>query len=195
MFGVMSLQEKIDQLISLAEQVCSTLGFEVVDARVTQQGKRRSIEVTIHKLGGRVGLDDCEDVSRKLEALIDEQSPPVFEGPFMLEVQSPGIDRQLKTDRELRIFSGEKVEIKAKEIIPELGDTFSGVLKGTENGFVHIEFPRAIQRSSKKKVQALHPTPPDEIQLEMSKLFSIKLLPEPPQQKQKEQLNIGGPQP
>jgi ribosome maturation factor RimP len=192
----MSLQEKIDQLIVLAEQVCASLGFEVVDARLSQQGKRRTIEVTIHKLGGLVGLADCEEVSRKLETLLDEQSPPIFEGAFLLEVQSPGIDRQLKTDRELRIFTGEKVEIKAKETIPELGDAFTGVLKGTQEGRIHIEFPQAMIRNPKKsKAPLLHKKPPDEIELEMNKLISIKRLPEPPQQKQKEQLNIGGPQP
>jgi ribosome maturation factor RimP len=192
----MSLHEKIDQLIVLAEQVCNTLGFEVVDAKLSQQGKRRTIEVTIHKQGGLVGLGDCEEVSRKLEVLLDEQSPPIFEGTFMLEVQSPGIDRQLKTDRELRIFTGEKVEIKAKETIPELGDSFTGVLKSWEQGRVHIEYPQAMLRGTKKaKEPLLHKAPPDEIEIEMNKLISIKRLPEPPQQKQKEQLNIGGSTP
>jgi hypothetical protein len=52
-----------------------------------------------------------------------------------------------------------------------------------------------IRNPKKSKAPLLHKKPPDEIELEMNKLISIKRLPEPPQQKQKEQLNIGGPQP
>jgi ribosome maturation factor RimP len=192
----MSFQEKIEQFISASEQVCSALGFEVVAARMTQAGKRRSLEVTIHKLGDRVTLDDCETVSRKLEALLDEQSPPIFDGAFVLEVQSPGIDRQLKTDRELRIFSGEKVEIKTKEIIPELGDVFTGILKGLQDSKVQIEHPERTVQTKKGKAPLLHKAPPDEIQLDLDKVISIKRFPQPVQHTQtKEQLNIGGPQP
>src|SRR5207253_11169791 len=104
--------------------------------------------------------------------ILEQQSPPLFDGPYLLEVQSPGIERQLKTEREIRIFSGNRVEIKSKEVIPELGDTFTGMLKGIDDGIVHIKKPQAVIRSKKAKPHAVHKQPPDEIELELTKLFS-----------------------
>lgn len=43
--------QKIDQILKLAEDLAAPLGFMVVDVRLSQEGKRRSLEVTICRKG------------------------------------------------------------------------------------------------------------------------------------------------
>ncbi len=176
----MTIAEKTQQITALAEQIAANSGFVLVDVRLLQQGKRRTVEVTIHKLGGRVSLDDCEEISRQLEKLLDEQSPPILEGPFVLEVQSPGIDRQLKTEREFRVFAGQKVEVKTKERVEGLGDSFEAVLVALSEG--RVSFKHAVSTASQKRRAAKpiqpSPEPTEELSLELNKLISVRLKPQ-----------------
>ncbi len=55
------------------------------------------------------GLDDCERMSRALEAELDVAE--IIPDAYMLEVSSPGISRELVTDREFISFKGFPVVI------------------------------------------------------------------------------------
>lgn len=179
----MSLQGQLEKVIEIAEQVALQLGLVLVDARFGQSGRKRSLEVTIYRRGGRINLEDCEAVSRNLEEALDRQSPPAIEGSYLLEVQSPGIDRQLVSEREFNIFSGQPVEVLSKQKIDALGTTFSGVLSSAASGKVLISNPKAITAGTKSKGKAKSlpaaavPEPPAQIELELSKLIRIKLAP------------------
>ncbi|MFX8008379.1 hypothetical protein ABTK85_20290, partial [Acinetobacter baumannii] len=77
-----------------AEQVADKLGLKVVEVKFGQEGKRRTLEVTIFRTSEAVGHDDCETVSRQLDALLDENAQsdaPLVDGSYSLIVQSPGI--------------------------------------------------------------------------------------------------------
>ncbi len=175
----MSIQEKIAQLTSVAEQVAQQQGFVLVDLRMTQQGKRRTLEVTIHRPDGRVSLDDCEQMSRDLEALLDSQAPPIMDGAYLLEVQSPGIDRQLRTEREFAVFTGQTVQVKSKEKIEGLGACFEGeLLKATQDA-VTIKNPHCDAAGKKKKSKDNQlAEPPSELTLQLEKIISVRLHPQ-----------------
>ena len=49
-------------------------------------------------------MDDCERMSRALEASLD--AAEIIPDAYVLEVSSPGISRQLVTDREFISFKG-----------------------------------------------------------------------------------------
>ncbi|HIN65287.1 MAG TPA: ribosome maturation factor RimP, partial [Candidatus Obscuribacterales bacterium] len=98
-------EDVILEVTALAEKIAAPLGFQVVDVRLTQQGRRKSVEVTIFSHTKAVGLSDCEVISRQLGELLEPQSngkPAIIEGSYYLEVQSPGIERELKTPREFQ---------------------------------------------------------------------------------------------
>lgn len=171
--------QKLPEILKIAESEAAPMGLSVVETRLAQAGKRRTLEVTICRKGGRISLDDCEELSRKLEKVLDEQTPPLIEGSFMLEVQSPGLERQLKSEREFEIFAGEQVEVKTKEAIPPLGDSFSGKLESLTEGVLTISNPQLIKTTgtSKKKAKAsaTQVELPEAISLEWSKVLKVKL--------------------
>jgi len=59
---------------------------------------------------GGVSIDQCEAVSRALSDALDESDP--ITQAYMLEVSSPGIDRELKKDSHFERFKGRDVDVK-----------------------------------------------------------------------------------
>lgn len=178
--------QKIEEILKLAEEIAAPLGFTIVDVRLSQEGKRRSLEVTICKRGGRLSLTDCEDLSRKLDKELDEHTPPLIDGAYVLNVQSPGLDRQLKTDREYEVFVGEQVEVQTKEKIPSLGAVFEGKLVSKKDGVLTLNTPKPIVQASKSKKKAKDTSTeealPENIQIEVSKVALVRLHPGEPEQ-------------
>ncbi len=183
-------KQALEQIIDLAQQVATPLGLSVLDVGMSQQGRQRSVAVTIFRPAGSISLDDCQTVSRQLEELLDNQSPHLIEGSYLLDVQSPGIDRQLKSDREFSAFSNHLVEVKTKETIGSLGSVFSGTLLAKNNGLVVIGNPRKVQQlsasSRKPKIKAHKSVEADDtaalqVEIDMSKVIHIRLMSEQPQ--------------
>ena len=57
-----------------------------------------------------INIEDCEKVHRKIDPILDEYD--FIEGFYYLEVSSPGIERELRTDEHIRLSLGETVEVK-----------------------------------------------------------------------------------
>lgn len=181
-------QQAMQQIIDLAEKVSAPLGLSVLDARISQQGKLRTLEVTIFRKGGRIGLSDCEQVSRELEELLDNLPEPPVAGTYALEVQSPGIDRKLTSEREFACFAGQAVEVKTKENIENLGSLFAGTLLCKKDNVVVIGRPCKISEKPQKRPGHKQGATGKEAvpgglevaqaEIEMSKIIHIRLLPE-----------------
>jgi ribosome maturation factor RimP len=94
----------IPDLLHLATPIAENLGLEVVDI-VFQTNKRPPVlRVDIRSLAGDTGLEDCEQMSRALETALDNQE--ILLGAYVLEISSPGISRQLSSEREFQTFKG-----------------------------------------------------------------------------------------
>lgn len=66
------------------------------------------LRVFIDKEGG-VDLDDCQDLSRKLEEILDAQD--IIKTSYILEVSSPGLDRELKKPRDFQREMGKDIDV------------------------------------------------------------------------------------
>ena len=78
--------------LELSSDVAEKMGVYVVDVSYKKIGQKNTLCFYIDKDGG-VGIDDCENFSRAVEARLDESDP--IESEYSLEVSSPGVDRQL----------------------------------------------------------------------------------------------------
>jgi len=84
-------------------------GCELWDVEYVKEGADWHLRITIDREGG-VGIDDCERVHRAIDPILDEADP--IEGFYYLEVSSPGIERELKTDRHLAASVGALCEAR-----------------------------------------------------------------------------------
>jgi ribosome maturation factor RimP len=94
----------ITQITDLAIPVAEQLGLEVVGIVFHTNQRPPVLRVDIHNPVQDIGLDDCERMSRALEAVLD--ATEIIPDAYVLEVSSPGISRQLVTDREFISFKG-----------------------------------------------------------------------------------------
>ena len=65
------------------------------------------LRVFIDKAGG-IEIDDCQALSERLEKVLDDEN--VIADSYILEVSSPGLDRQLKKPRDFVREQGKKVD-------------------------------------------------------------------------------------
>lgn len=138
----------IPQIIDLATPIVQEMEIEVVDV-VFQTNKRPPVlRVDIRQLNRDISLDDCEKVSRALETALDENE--LIPGAYVLEVSSPGISRQLSSDRDFMAFKGFAVIVKT--YAPYLDKKeWLGQLQGRDEESVYINqkgrritIPRAL---------------------------------------------------
>lgn len=183
----------IEELTKVTESVISDLGLLVVSIGILQQSKRRVLNIAIHRKGGRISLDDCETVSRRLEAALDERATselgPVIDGAYVLDVESPGIDRILKKDSDYRVFAGETVEVRLKESVDGLPQTIKGTLisliENENQKTVLIKNPSSLenQKPSKnrgkiKEIDVSTSKLKEEVALPLASIYSVRLYPE-----------------
>ena len=118
----------------IVEPLAKELGLSIWDVRFLKEGSQWYLRVFIDKDGG-VGIDDCVNLSHAIDGPIDEANP--IEQAYILEVSSPGVERDLVRDEHFTAFIGEK--IKVKMIRPVEGKReFSGILESYEDGNITI---------------------------------------------------------
>lgn len=117
------------KVFEVADNVAEKLGVYVVDVEYKKENKERFLRVYIDKEGG-VGLDECEEFSRRFDEVFDEMD--IISEAYTFEVSSPGADRVLKTEREFNYYTGRRVEVKLYKAIDGKKE-FDGILKGYEN--------------------------------------------------------------
>ncbi len=113
-------------------------GFSLVlwDVRYEKEGSQWFLRVFIDKEDGAVDINDCENVSRAIDKPLDELDP--ITDNYILEVSSPGIERELILDSHFEKFIGADIMVKMIRPIDGIGKEFKGVLKSFESGQVTI---------------------------------------------------------
>ncbi len=85
------------------------LGYQLWDVSYAKIGTEFHLEITIDSPTG-ISILDCERVHRAIDPILDEADP--IEGSYRLEVSSPGIERELRTDAHLSASLGQVVELR-----------------------------------------------------------------------------------
>ena len=136
-----------ERVAALADPVAEEFGYFLWDVEFVKEGGRRILRITIDSEDG-INIDDCEKMHRALDPILDEADP--IEEAYYLEVSSPGIERELRTDMHIEACEGWDVEVKLYAPIDN-SKIFKGkLLPLGESGEVRIdtangirEFPRA----------------------------------------------------
>lgn len=123
------LTEKIQEIAATVTDSC---GIELVHVEILGSTKKMIVRIYIDKPGG-VTLDDCSDVSRRIERVLDRED--FIHSSYLLEVSSPGIERRLYNLQDFRKFVGHAAKIKTLEPINGQKN-FRGIIKSVEDNDV-----------------------------------------------------------
>jgi ribosome maturation factor RimP len=100
------------KLKGLAEKSAAEHGVELVHLELAGTKRNQVVRIFIDKPGG-VTVEDCSNVSRSVEAVMDGDD--FMPGPYVLEVSSPGLDRELYSLADFRRFAGSNAKARVKD--------------------------------------------------------------------------------
>ena len=124
-----------EQVWQFAEPLVKENGCSLWDVEYVREGGEWFLRLYIDKEGG-VDIDDCENVSRAVDPVLDEKDP--IPESYRFEVCSAGLERQLKRPSDFERFRGEPILLKTYQ--PKNGTKeFPGVLAGYDNGAVTVD--------------------------------------------------------
>ena len=101
-----SIKETVRDAVS---ETITGLGYEIWDITYSKVGADYHLEITIDSPEG-INIEDCEKVHRAIDPILDECDP--IEGFYYLDVSSPGVERELRTEEHISRSVGEKVRAK-----------------------------------------------------------------------------------
>ena len=147
-------RKAVEQTVwELSEQIIAGLGLELWDVLFYAEAGEHILEIVIDKPGGLVSLDDCEQVTRALNPLIDEADP--IEQSYSLCVASPGIGRELRTDGHILKYIGKPVTVSLFAKRQGLDRSFPAVLKAYADGEFQFDAGGSAVSLTKKEIAKL----------------------------------------
>ena len=162
----------LERVREIAKRVTSPSGLELVDVEFRGGGKSRMLRITIDKPAG-VTHEDCANVSREVGTILDiEDAVP---GSYLLEVTSPGLDRELSRPVEFERFVGSLIRLTTRE--PVNGNRhLEGRLESAHQGRITLSLQHRQGKGKGKRRQATAEAP--RVEVELANVEKANLVPE-----------------
>ena len=93
----------------LITPMADEMGYYLWDVEFVKEGADKYLRITIDNEEG-ITIEDCEKFHRAIDPILDEADP--ISEAYILEVSSPGLERELKYDRHFATAIGEKIELR-----------------------------------------------------------------------------------
>jgi ribosome maturation factor RimP len=134
------MEEKVilEKVSELTAPLLSGAGIELVDLTYRREAGGMVLRFTVDKAGG-ITIGECGILSRKIEEVLDETNP-IIEEHYMLEVQSPGLDRKLVKTSDFERTIGKDIFVITYGPVDNKRE-FTGKLKWVGEESIKIEFP------------------------------------------------------
>ena len=100
----------INEIEKSIEKDVIELGFDIEYVEYVNEMGNNILRVVIDKIDGNIDVDDCENVSRKIEDKIDNLMKQDKE--YILELSSAGLEKQLKNIKLYKKYIGSEIQIK-----------------------------------------------------------------------------------
>lgn len=112
----------VSKVTEIVTPYAKELGLDIWDIRFVKEGTDWYLRIFIDKDGG-VSIDDCVDLTHAITKPLDDADP--ISQSYLLEVSSPGVERELVTDAHFEKYIGSDVMLRLIRPIDNVRD-FSG---------------------------------------------------------------------
>ncbi|WDF83740.1 ribosome maturation factor RimP [Lacticaseibacillus pabuli] len=100
----------VENVTEIVQPILDKHSFSLADLEFVKEGGGWYLRVYIDKPGG-ITLDDCVLVNDELSEALDNMDPDPIPQAYFLEVSSPGAERPLKTEQDLKNAVGQYIHI------------------------------------------------------------------------------------
>src|SRR5580658_4495072 len=122
------------RVAAIAGPVLADLGYRLVRVRVSGTAGC-TVQIMAERPDGAMAIEDCEAASRALSPVFDSSDP--IEGPYRLEISSPGIDRPLVRRSDFERYAGHLAHVEMLVLVSGRR-RFRGELAGTDGDCVRL---------------------------------------------------------
>lgn len=141
---------KITELVAgLAAPVAEEMGLKLWDVEYVREAGTWYLRVYVDRPDGPVSIEDCENLSRALDPILDEKDP--IPESYVFEVGSAGADRVLKRPSDFEAFMGSEVEVSLYRPV-DGSKRYVGRLEAYEEGAVEISTGDVRRRFEKAEL-------------------------------------------
>ena len=134
----------VEKVEELSQPVAAELGYELVDVEYVKEGKNWFLRLYIDKANG-VDLDDCAMFSEKIGEKLDAIEPDPIPHAYYLEVSSPGAERPLRSDEDIRNAVGQYIHVTLHGEI-DGQNAFEGTLKEWHDDHIVLTIKEKTRR-------------------------------------------------
>ncbi len=131
----MHLQEKLiaEKVKEMVEPIVKNMGYRLFDVEFKSE-RGWVLRVILDKEGG-ITLGDCEEVSKRISALLDVED--IIPVSYVLEVSSPGLTRELTKPSHFEFFQGRLIRVVLREPVEGKRD-MKGYIERVKEGILQL---------------------------------------------------------
>lgn len=96
-----------NQIYEAVQKIVAAAGAEVIDCKMFRSGGRYTLRCLIDYPGGGITVDACAAINKRLVSFLEEQKGAYAD--TVVEINSPGLDRLLRTSADFLRVKGRMV--------------------------------------------------------------------------------------
>lgn len=127
-----AITEKVNEI---AEAVAGKNNLELVRAEVVGSAKEPIVRIFIDQPQG-ITHEDCSKVSHEIGEILDKED--FISAEYILEVSSPGLERELYSLKDFEKFAGSLAKVKTRKPVDGQRN-FRGKIKAVEDAEIIFE--------------------------------------------------------
>lgn len=145
-----SIEERVE---SLLKEKIEAIGYELYDVEYSKEGKNYFLRIFIDKTEG-IDLNDCEKVNNEIDEILDEAD--YIKEQYFLEVSSPGIERIIRKEKNLKKYIGHEINIKLFKKDKNGNKEYQGILKAFDQDNIELEENIKIERKNIAQIKTVY---------------------------------------
>lgn len=142
------MSKLIDNVEEKITGTVNKLGYEIEYTEYVKEGENKIFRVVIDKENVSLTTEDCEKVSRAIEDDVDKL---MKDEAYVLEVSSPGLERQLKNTRLFNKYLGSKIFLKLFKKVEDKKE-LEGILKSADDEKIELEVEENVIWIERKNI-------------------------------------------
>lgn len=143
----MAKQNTVARVEEIITPYAKELGLDIWDIQFKKEGTGWYLRIFIDKEGG-VDINDCVDMTHAITKPLDDADP--ISQSYMLEVSSPGVERELVRDEHFEKYVGAPVMIRLIRAVDGVRD-FIGTMTAYEDKKITVKLKDDTEMTFEKK--------------------------------------------
>jgi len=140
-----------EKIKSKVEEIVKSQGCELIDFKIFSSRRRNTLRCIADYPQGGITIGDCTKINKSIFAYLDESG--LLGDDFAVEVNSPGIDRPLKTAKDFLKAKGRTVLLWLDEPV-EGKAYFEGEVIDTNEDCLSLSVKEKVLKISFSKIKS-----------------------------------------